>query len=259
MRRTHIAPLLLASAVAGSLAMSACTSNSSAPRTVIVTNTVTGGSSGAGSSTATGATTGSTGSTVVVVPPSGTGKATPTPTPVKTTAKTTSKPTTPAKTTAPAFQKVDPLTADCAMLLSQADVKKALGATIPSGSVRVRDVADPGRGVTGKIRCRFGSTDGGKSGRVTVLLTKYATAGAAAKQVALTKSTEQDLGAKSSATTVDGYPAQILLRDGGLVTMQYDSWTMSVVAAKGLAPDDRLTGGLPVLASQVLTRIVKNG
>ena len=252
--------MLLASATAASLVLTGCTSTSSAPRTVIVTNTVTGT---AGSPTPSGsggsATTGRTGSAVVVVPPSGSGKATPTGGPTRSTPKSTApaKPT-PTKSTAAPFQKVDPLTADCQMLLSQDDVKKALGATIPSGAIRVRDVADAGRGVTGKIRCRFGSTDGGKSGRVTVLLTKYGSADAAVKQVQLTRTTEQDLGAKSSATKVNGYPAQILLRDGGLVTMQYDNWTMSVVAAKGLAPDDRLTGGLPVLAAQVLTRILRN-
>ncbi|GGL90977.1 hypothetical protein GCM10011594_08310 [Nakamurella endophytica] len=153
---------------------------------------------------------------------------------------------------------MDPLSVSCALLLTQSDIKKALGATVPSGSVRVKDVADPERGVTGKARCRFGSTDGGKTGKVTVLLTTYNNAASAAKQVTLTRSSEEDLGATSSAATVRGYPARILLRDGGLIVLQYDTWTLSVVAADKLASADKLTSGLPLLAEQVLARILKN-
>ena len=71
--------------------------------------------------------------------------------------------------------------------------------------------------------------------------------------------TAEDAGATITKTTVNGYPATLMVQDGAVIEMVYGTWTMSVAADKGVAANAALTKGMPVLAAQALTRVIKNG
>lgn len=251
MRRLVLLPVL----VAATVGLAACNSSTGAGQTVTVKRTVTGGAS-----------VSQTQSSVRVTVPSGSvvpsgssasgqsGSAGPSASGASGAADSTAATTT----TGPAV-KVDPLKADCSVLLSPTDVKKALKIDIPSGSYRIKDVADPARGVTGKVRCRYGSTDNGKTGKVGVLLTQFKDVTSADKQVAFSKQTEQDNGTTVTDVTVSGNPAVLMINKGGEIVFRYDTWTLSVSTRDGVAPASVLETGLPKLAEQVLARILKNG
>jgi hypothetical protein len=242
--------LVIVSSLALALTVAGCTSASTTKRTVTVVNTVTN------TSTAVSGPKSSVG--VIVVNPSGTPTtAASTPmavasTPVKTTAPPTTK-----QSVAPVV-KVDPLKADCASMLAASDVKAAIGATIGANNNRVRlGAAD--RGATGAIRCLYGSKDAGKTAPVRIRLTQYSSAAAAKKQLGVDVQTAQDAGAAVTTPTVDGNPASLQLMAGGLVELQYDTWTMSLAVSDKLATNAKLTTGLPQLAGEILTRLLKNG
>jgi hypothetical protein len=241
--------LVIVSSLALALTVAGCTSASTTKRTVTVVNTVTN------TSTAVSAPKSSVG--VIVVNPSGT----------PTTAASTpmAVASTPVKTTAPPTKqsvapvvKIDPLKADCASMLAASDVKAAIGATIGANNNRVRlGAAD--RGATGAIRCLYGSKDAGKTAPVRIRLTQYSSAAAAKKQLGVDVQTAQDAGAAVTTPTVDGNPASLQLMAGGLVELQYDTWTMSLAVSDKLATNAKLTTGLPQLAGEILTRLLKNG
>ena len=152
---------------------------------------------------------------------------------------------------------VDPLKADCAALLSAADVKKALNVDIPNDRIKV-NVAEVNTdiGQTGRVRCFYGLAEDRKSGQVTLALTQYTDAAAAQKQVDVTIQNESDQGAQITPLQIAGYPAQIALRDGGLIVMAYDTWTMGIATAASTDPAV-LTAGLPLLAEPALARVLK--
>ncbi len=235
MRRTALASLLLLA-----VGLAGCSSASTTKRTVTVVNTVT---------SAAPVTT--TPSSVVVVAPT-------TKTTVKPTPTTTPKPTpTTTSPSAAPIVKVDPLKADCASILDAADIKKAIGATVGSTTNRIR-LGPTEKGATGAIRCLYGSKDAGKSAPVRIRLTQYSSAAAAKKQVEVDVQAAQDAGAKTTRTTVAGYPASLQLIAGGVLEMQYSTWTMTVATSDKLASVASLTSGLPTLAGQALVRIIKN-
>lgn len=245
--------LALVSALALALTVAGCTSGSTTKRTVTVVNTVT--------SAPTTASAPKPSSGVVVVNPSGPAT---TAAPVSKTAasappktpKTTAPPTT--KPTVAPIVKVDPLKADCASLLAASDVKSAIGATIGANNNRVRlGAAD--RGATGAIRCLYGSKDAGKTAPVRLRFTQYSSAAAAKKQVGVDVQTAQDAGAAVTTPVVNGNPASLQLMAGGVVELQYDTWTMSLAVSDKLATNAKLTTGLPQLAGEILTRLLKNG
>lgn len=238
MRRPALLPVL-ATTVVLALTVAGCTSGSTTKRTVTVVNTITSSAAPASKPL----------SSVVVVSPA----ATPTPT----TTKTAPKPT-PTAPPAAAIVKVDPLKADCVVLLDPTDVKKAIGATIGTGANRIRLNAT-GRGATGAIRCLYGSKDKGKTAPVRIRLTQYSSAAAAQAQFKIDVQTATDAGATVTDVKVNGYPAKLILQAGGIVEMVYGTWTMSVAVSDKLATNAELTKGLPVLAGQALTRIIKNG
>ena len=72
---------------------------------------------------------------------------------------------------------------------------------------------------------------------MVVGLTKYATPAAMEKQVAVTREFETDKGAEASTVSVKGYPADVLLRDGGLILVPYGSWTLGIAIDGGIAKD----------------------
>ncbi len=96
---------------------------------------------------------------------------------------------------------------------------------------------------------------------MVLALTQYATAATAAKQITATVDSETQAGAVASTPQVNGYPAKVLLRSGGLILLKYDTWTITITIAVAdkLASANTLTTGLPKLAQQVLTRLIKNG
>src|SRR4051794_8855380 len=183
MRRAATPALI--SVLALALTVAGCTSASNTQRTVTVVNTITSGAAAPASKPLS--------SPVVVV--SSSAAAAPSssaPKPTPTTAKPTVAP----------IVKVDPLKADCAVLLDNSDVRKAIGATIGTGAKRVR-LGAGGHGATGAIRCLYGSKDG-KTAPVRVRLTQYSSAAAAKTQVAVDVQAAQDAGAKVSKVTVNG-------------------------------------------------------
>lgn len=269
--RRHRALTVLPIALAAGLALSACGAPAETRRTVTVEQTVTGSgtapatdasatavtvsSDGAGSSASGSATPGSG-----EVPAATTGES-PADSSAASSAPSSSAPSSSAAASSPPppIQPVDPLKNDCAALLNAADVKRELNADIADTRGRIVDVANPDRGITGRIKCLYGLGADGKTGDVTVNLTQYTDAAAAAAQVDLTVSTESGLGARTADATVAGFPGHVLLREGGLFVMQYDTWTLSIVVANGKADDPTLTTGLPKLGETVLARVLKNG
>ncbi len=163
----------------------------------------------------------------------------------------------PSPTAAPIV--VDPLKVDCAAILNAADVKKSINADIPNDRLKVTVAqVNTDAGQNGRIRCLFGLSADRKTGAISLVLTKYTDAAAAQKQVDVTIQTETDNSAQIIPTTVHGYPATIAIRDGGLIIMAYDTWTMAVGVDTATGPDPAvLAAGLPQLADAALTRILK--
>ncbi|SDP31574.1 hypothetical protein SAMN04515671_3696 [Nakamurella panacisegetis] len=237
----------IVSTLALALALAGCTSGSTTKRTVTVVNTVTSGA----------AASKPTSSVVVGSPPTSAKPSTSAPASSTTPKPTKTSPTKTSVTAAP-IVKLDPLKADCTDLLTADDVKAAIGATIGSATNRIRLGAGD-RGATGAIRCLYGSTDKGKTAPVRVRLTQYSSAAAAKKQIGVDVAAAQDAGAKVTTPTIEGYPSSLQLKAGGVIEMQYGTWTLSLAVSDKLASDAKLTSGLPDLAGQVLTRLVKNG
>ena len=234
--------LVLAAAVSGVLLVSACASDTGTRRTVTAVVTVSSGASDAA------APSGSADAA-----PSGSGEATVTGSP---TAEASASPS-PTVTAAPIVTGIDPLKVDCGAIISAADVKKTLNLDIPNDRLKVAVAeVNTDAGQTGSVRCLYGLSDDKKSGQITLRLTSYTDAAAAQKQVGVTVKNETDNGAQVSPTTVSGYPATIALRDGGLIVMDYDNWTLAI-AAPATVDAATLTTGLPQLAESALSRIIK--
>jgi hypothetical protein len=265
MRRSVTAPRLIAQAAALALMLTACSTGTDARRTVVVTQTFSSGGA------ATGSPVAGTGASVTIGQPSGSGatsarsassaKTTARP---ATTAKATTKPSATAKpstSVAPstpvssAIKKVNPLTVNCGSLLGPTDVQKITGSSIPAAGSRVKDVANPKVNSTGSIRCLYGITAGKQ--KLSLRITQYKTAESAAKQIGITVAAEKELGAQTSPARVGGQPAQILLREGGLINVQYGDWTLAIAVANGVmkgAQGPQLTK----LAEIALARVLKN-
>ena len=234
--------LVLAAAVSGVLLVSACGSDTGTRRTVTAVVTVSSGaevpSGSAGESAGPEA--------------SGSGEASPAESP-----QASASPS-PTVTAAPVVTGVDPLKVDCGAIISAADVKKALNIDIPNDRLKVAVAeVNTDAGQTGSVRCLYGLSADKKTGQITLRLTSYTDAAAAQKQVGVTVQNETDNGGQVTPTTVSGYPATVALRDGGLIVMDYDNWTLAI-AAPSTVDAATLTSGLPQLAGAALTRIIKS-
>jgi hypothetical protein len=235
--------LVLAAAMAGLLILSACGSDSSTRRTVTAVVTV---SSGADAS-ASAAESGAPASSGAEEPPAESAEVSASPSPSAASSSVSAAP----------IVVVDPLKADCAAVLSAADVKKALNVDIPNDRIKVNVAEVNGDvGQTGRVRCFYGLAADKKSGQVTIALTQYTDAAAAQAQVDVTMQNESDQGAQITPVTVSGYPAQVAVRDGGLLVMAYDNWTLAIATAATTDPAV-LVAGLPLLAEPALARILK--
>jgi hypothetical protein len=147
------------------------------------------------------------------------------------------------------------LKVDCAELLDVQDIKKVLGVTISTAVTKIVDVGNTQIGRTGLIRCRYGASSAAAAAPVSVALANYTSASAAKAQL---KKTEETIGGTTSSTKVVGWPATVIISDGGLLLMNYDTWTLSVAVADKLVPNTELPGDLTQLATMVLLRILKN-
>ncbi len=240
---------LLAVASIGVLFLAGCASGGDTPRrtvTAVVTVSSTPGSDAAASDTAaSGSATDSAATDSAAPGTDASGSA-------------GGSPATSASVSAEPFVTVDPLAADCGALMNAEDVKRTLNADIPVDRLKV-SVAEVNTqvGQVGRTRCLFGLTADRKSGAVTVAFTTYADAAAAQKQVGVTVQAEADAGATIVETTVRGYPATVALRDGGLIIMAYDTWTMAIAASTERIDQAAMEAGLPQLAEAVLARVIK--
>jgi len=235
--------LVLAAASAGLLLIvSGCGSDTGTRRTVTAVVTVSDGAvpSGSDAASASAAPSGSAAASGEA------SAASPSPSVVA----------SPSPTAAP-FVSVDPLKVDCAAILSPNDVKTIFNADIPNDRIKI-NVAELNSdiGQTGRVRCLYGLSGDKKSGQFSLALTQYTDAAAAQKQVDVTVQNETDNGAQITPVTVNGYPATVALRDGGLIIMAYDNWTMAIATPQALDPAT-LTAGLPKLAEAALTRVLK--
>ncbi len=233
--------LVLAAAVSGVLLVSACGSDTGTRRTVTAVVTVSSGAEAPSGSAEASAGPEASGSGEA----SGSAAASPSATP------------SPTVTAAPVVTGIDPLKVDCGAIISAADVKKALNIDIPNDRLKVAVAeVNTDAGQTGSVRCLYGLSADKKTGQITLRLTSYTDAAAAQKQVGVTVQNETDNGAQVSPTTVSGYPATVALRDGGLLVMDYDNWTLAI-AAPASVDAATLTAGLPQLAEAGLSRIIK--
>ncbi|AZI57898.1 hypothetical protein EH165_06830 [Nakamurella antarctica] len=165
--------------------------------------------------------------------------------------------TTPADATfAGPFVAVDPLKQDCDKILNATEIATAMGASVPAATNVIMDVANADRKTTGRKKCLYGVSADRAGGVVTVVLTQYEDAAAAASQIATTVKSEKGQGATASVVTVKGLPAQVLLRDGGLIVAQYDTWTLSVVVADKIVDAAKLPAALAAVGDYALTQIV---
>ncbi len=58
---------------------------------------------------------------------------------------------------------------------------------------------------------------------------------------------------------MSGYPATVIVQDGGLLLMNYDTWTLSLAIADKLVPNTELPAALTQLANMVFLRVLKMG
>ena len=235
--------LVLAAAIAGLLFVSGCGSDTGTRRTVTAVVTVSSGAEVAGSeSPASGApASGDAPASSDAAAASPSAEASPTPSSV-----------------APApFVDVNPLKADCGAIMNAADVKKNFNVDIPNDRIKV-NVAEVNAdiGQAGRIRCFYGLAADKKSGQFTLALTQYTDPASAQQQVEITVQNETDNSAAITPVTVNGYPATVALRDGGLIILAYNNWTMAIATSAAIDPAT-LNAGLPQLAQAALTRVLK--
>jgi len=230
--------LVLAAVLVGVVAVSACSSDTGTRRTVTAVVTVSSDAA-APSGSAQESPSGEAGSSVEA---SGSAEASP----------------SPSVTAAPVVTGIDPTKVDCGAIISAADVKKIFNVDIPNDRLKVAVAeVNTNAGQTGSVRCLYGLSEDKKSGQFTLRLTSYTDPAAAQGQVAVTVKNETDNNAQIVPTTVSGYPATIALRDGGLLVMPYDNWTLAIAAPASIDAAT-LTSGLPQLAEAALARIIKS-
>lgn len=253
--RTSKMMSLSAATLIGMATVTGCGASSDAPRTVIVTETAaTSGAdaTSAGSETAAGSET-SAGDPTSAGPVTSPGDSTSAGTPTSAGDPTSAGA---SESMAPVV-KVDPLKADCTQVLNSTELGTSFG-QLPAGTKRLLEAANPDRQITGRLKCQYGVADSGTVA-VQVVLAQFASQEAAEAQMELTATSERQAGAQDSTTTVMGHPANVLLRDGGLLVVGYDTWTLSVVVADGILTDDKLPAALEATAAYSLNQVIVNG
>jgi hypothetical protein len=250
-------------AVVAVLVVAGCSRGASTvPLTVTKVVTETGNPSGAG--------TGSTGAGITVVDPNatdtgtaggpqggtssspGANTATTGTTGTATTSGTTSTTSTTATTVTTGPQAAAATTAlgtSCTTMLSDADISRSIGKSLPAKGLRLEDVPNPDAHMLGRIKCYYGTDTLTEPRQLVVALAAYATPEAAAQQTTVTVQSETAQGATAQTAEVSGHQAQILLRDGGLLVMPVGALTVSIAIANGVVADSALGGALQKLAT----------
>ncbi len=250
MRSTRLLSFSAALALSGAL-LAGCGSSSADRPTVIVTETASTSAADTGSSE-TAATTSASAETTATTATSGSETSESSASSGSESASTSASAT---ETAAPVVT-VDPLKADCTKIMNPTELGKAFG-QLPSGTNRILEAANPEREITGRLKCQYGVE--GSAIAVQVILAQFSSAEAATTQRELTATSERQAGAKDSTTTVSGYPADVLLRDGGLIVAGYDTWTLSVVVADGILTEDKLPAALEATAEYALAQVIATG
>lgn len=237
---------------AGLLVLSGCSSDTSGSgRTVTAVVTVSSGADASGSAdpAASGSAAPSDAASGSVDPSAASSSGVASSAPAGSSAAT---PTGPIVT-------VDPLKADCGSLLNAADVKRITGVDIPNDRLKV-NVAEVNAdiGQVGRVRCLYGLSEDKKSGQITLALTTYKDVASAQRQVQVTVEDESNQGGTVTPVTVAGYPASVAVRDGGLLVMDYDTWTLAIAAPATGFDQATLTTTMPQLAEAVLSRLLKS-
>ncbi|WP_111765883.1 hypothetical protein [Nakamurella deserti] len=256
MRTPRLLSLSAAVLLSGAVLVGCGSSDDTARSTVIVTETAatsavdtTADATADATAGTTTAGTGATSGAVETSDPSTSASET-------STGSSTSEASASATESSAPVVSVDPLAADCTKIMNPTELGKAFG-QLPAGTNRILEAANPEREITGRLKCQYG-VEGG-SIAVQVILAQFTSQQAADAQRTLTATSERQAGAKDSTTTVLGYPADVLLRDGGLIVAGYDSWTLSVVVANGIVPEDKLPAALEGAAEYALNQVVSTG
>jgi hypothetical protein len=227
-----------------------CAATPGTTQTIFVTETAAGTTSGT-----TATTTGSPSSVSSGTSTSATSSISGATRTTATTATATAATATATATGAP-FVTVDPLKLDCVKLLSGSRITEIYGSGVPSGTARVVEAANPERKVKGRLKCQYGVSDDRSKIAVSVIFAQFDDVAAAKAQVLTSVQSETGLGATASKTTVQGYPADVLLRDGGFLIMNYDTWNLSVVVADNLLAEAQLPDALADTAQAALTNAI---
>ncbi len=245
MRTTRLQSFSAAVLVGGAL-LAGCGSSSADRPTILVTETASApaGSSGAGSEAPAGTTAASTEVSASTESSE--------PTAAESSESESASEPSSTESAAPVVT-VDPLKADCTKVMNPTQLGTSFG-QLPAGTNRLLEAANPEREITGRLKCQYGVE--GESIAVQVVLAQFASAAAADAQRELTATSERQAGADDSTTTVLGYPADVLLRDGGLIAVGYDTWTLSVVVADGIVAEDQLPAALESAAEYALNQVI---
>lgn len=161
-----------------------------------------------------------------------------------------------ASLTGAPFTKIDPLGLDCAVIMTGTELTAEFGGGLQRGTNRSVEGANPDRGITGRLKCQYGVSDDKSVVGVQIVFAQFQSAEKALTQLNTTVSSEKGQGAAASTTAVQGYLAHVLLRDGGLLVLNYDTWNMSVVVNDGLLTDAQLPTALAALADYALSHAV---
>ncbi len=237
---------LTAAVVVAALSVSGCAAKAvTAPQTVFVTQTAATGSA---TGDATGVTVSPLPSSTDVPSVSISGGGTSAPSGNATSASASMAP----------IVKLDPLKADCMKVLNGTELTKVFG-SLPAGTGRLLEAANPARKITGRLKCQYGVAADKSTIAVSIVLAQFESVEAATAQITTTVDTETQAGAKASTTTIQGHPANVLLRDGGLLVCGYDTWTLSVVVEKGILADAGLPAALAEIGDFALSKVISQG
>ena len=127
---------------------------------------------------------------------------------------------------------VDPLKADCAKVLTTAQLWPAFG-QLPAGTDRIGSrPANPGAEITGRLKCQYG-VDGDKSAiAVQVVLAQFDDRGRTPQaQMRRPRHRGGRAGAKTPPRRCGATPPTSCSATADCSCVGYDTWTLSVVVA----------------------------
>lgn len=151
----------------------------------------------------------------------------------------------------------DILDYSCLALLSAAEISSALGHDIPDKQLRISEAANSGTAMTGRTKCYFGTGSASGPRPIVVSVSQYVDQTSAAFQLGRTADAELKAGAQQEDVIVSDMTATVLIREGGLLLLQNDTWTLAIALADELVPEEEIATALATLAAaafETLTR-----